>query len=183
MDALLEATAQVLIKDGWAKISTNRVAARAGTSIGTLYEYFPSKEALVTALIDRRADHLVQRTLETMDQAIANPEDNRVRVWLGKMIDALEEEAPLIRVATTEVPFFWEVPRVRELQRRLESIASARGREISRLSGREYSPEAMFLMTTIAKSTALQIATDRPAELDRERLIDEFAALIMKFLA
>ena len=56
VDALLDATAQVLIKDGYDGLSTNRVAAVAGVSVGSLYQYFPSKEALVAALLDRYSD-------------------------------------------------------------------------------------------------------------------------------
>jgi AcrR family transcriptional regulator len=47
VDALVEATARILVKEGFDKASTNRIAAVAGVSIGSLYQYFPSKEALV----------------------------------------------------------------------------------------------------------------------------------------
>jgi AcrR family transcriptional regulator len=52
VEALLEATARVLMKDGYDRASTNKIAAVAGVSIGSLYQYFPSKEALVAAVID-----------------------------------------------------------------------------------------------------------------------------------
>ena len=55
VDALLEATARVLMKEGYDRTSTNKIAAVAGVSIGSLYQYFPSKEALVAAVIDRHA--------------------------------------------------------------------------------------------------------------------------------
>jgi len=71
---------------------------------------------------------------------------------------------------------------MREMQRRLEGLLSARTAAISRHTGKAYSPEAVFLLATFAKSAALQIATDRPPELDRERLIDEFASMITKHL-
>lgn len=50
MKALIEATLQVLLREGYAKLTTTRVAERAGVSVGTLYQYFPDKRALVTAL-------------------------------------------------------------------------------------------------------------------------------------
>lgn len=50
MRALIEATLQVLLREGYAKLTTTRVAERAGVSVGTLYQYFPDKRALVTAL-------------------------------------------------------------------------------------------------------------------------------------
>src|SRR3954467_4230018 len=51
--ALVEATARILVTEGFDKASTNRIAEVAGVSIGSLYQYFPSKEALVLAVAER----------------------------------------------------------------------------------------------------------------------------------
>lgn len=53
-DALMEAAAQVIARYGLAGFNTNAVAARAGVSIGSLYQYFPNKDALMVALIQRQ---------------------------------------------------------------------------------------------------------------------------------
>jgi AcrR family transcriptional regulator len=53
VDSIIEAAAQLLAAGGLAAYTTNGVAARAGVSIGTLYQYFPNKDALMVALIDR----------------------------------------------------------------------------------------------------------------------------------
>ncbi|MGI4829132.1 MAG: TetR/AcrR family transcriptional regulator [Janthinobacterium lividum] len=54
--AILEATVQVLLKDGKAKLTTTRIAARAGVSVGTLYQYFPNKSSLLQALLKEHLD-------------------------------------------------------------------------------------------------------------------------------
>jgi AcrR family transcriptional regulator len=53
VDAILEATIQVLLKVGKERLTTTRVAARAGVSVGTLYQYFPNKAALLQAVLKR----------------------------------------------------------------------------------------------------------------------------------
>ncbi len=53
-DAIIEAAAHILSKDGLEGYNTNAVAERAGVSIGSLYQYFPNKDALMVALIDRQ---------------------------------------------------------------------------------------------------------------------------------
>src|SRR5229473_2510951 len=53
VETLLDATARVLTKAGYDRASTNRIAATAGVSVGSLYQYFPNKEALVAALVAR----------------------------------------------------------------------------------------------------------------------------------
>ena len=57
VEAILDAAAHVLVKDGFDGASTNRIADAAGVSIGSLYQYFPSKEALIAGISERnRAD-------------------------------------------------------------------------------------------------------------------------------
>jgi AcrR family transcriptional regulator len=57
VDAILEATIQVLLSVGKERLTTTRVALRAGVSVGTLYQYFPNKSALLQAVLKR---HLVE---------------------------------------------------------------------------------------------------------------------------
>ncbi len=66
--AILEATLQVLLEVGKERLTTTRVAARAGVSVGTLYQYFPNKSALLQAVL---RDHLegVARAVEAASQA------------------------------------------------------------------------------------------------------------------
>ena len=52
VDAILEATIQVLLDDGKERLTTTRVALRAGVSVGTLYQYFPNKSALLQAALE-----------------------------------------------------------------------------------------------------------------------------------
>jgi len=56
VESLLEATARVLMARGCSGTTTNHVARRAGVSVGSLYEYFPGKEALGAALVERHLE-------------------------------------------------------------------------------------------------------------------------------
>ncbi|WP_448097217.1 TetR/AcrR family transcriptional regulator [Luteibacter yeojuensis] len=53
MAAIFEATFQVLLSEGIARLTTTRVAQRAGVSVGTMYQYFPHKQALLYAVLDQ----------------------------------------------------------------------------------------------------------------------------------
>ena len=52
----MQATIQVLLKDGKSKLTTTRIAHRAGVSVGTLYQYFPNKTSLLRALLQQHLD-------------------------------------------------------------------------------------------------------------------------------
>lgn len=56
VNAILQATVQVLLKEGLAKLTTKRIAVRAGVSIGTLYQYFPNKSSLLHLLLRQQLD-------------------------------------------------------------------------------------------------------------------------------
>ena len=58
VDTILDATARVLIHAGFDGLTTNAVATKAGVSIGSLYQYFPNKEAMVSALIERHMNEM-----------------------------------------------------------------------------------------------------------------------------
>src|ERR1700753_2375960 len=60
VDAILDATLQVLLRAGRDALTTTRVAARAGVSVGTLYQYFPNKNALLQAVLRRHLDGVTE---------------------------------------------------------------------------------------------------------------------------
>jgi len=66
--AIMQATIQVLLKDGRVKLTTTRIAERAGVSVGTLYQYFPNKRSLLQALLKEHLDS-VALAVETACEA------------------------------------------------------------------------------------------------------------------
>ena len=60
VEAIFEAAIQVLLADGLAWLTTTRVAERAGVSVGTLYQYFPNKEALLFAILLRHFEEVAE---------------------------------------------------------------------------------------------------------------------------
>ena len=87
--AVLEAAAQVLLHEGYAAATTNRIAARAGVSIGTLYQYFGDKEAVFAALIEREVA-IAGPVFEAMH---IDPEQ-RLEDSLARLLNALRRAQP-----------------------------------------------------------------------------------------
>lgn len=75
-EAILEATARILESRGRAALTTNEIARRAGVSIGSLYQYFPNKQAILATLIrDKRAELLAQMQAALEEMAAQPPEE------------------------------------------------------------------------------------------------------------
>lgn len=93
VDAILEATIQVLLSDGKEQLTTTRVASRAGVSVGTLYQYYPNKSALLQGALKRHLDDVtgaVERVcLEQRGKSLSEMGTALVNAFLAaKMRDA-----------------------------------------------------------------------------------------------
>ena len=104
MDALVEATARILVREGFDKASTNRIAEVAGVSVGSLYQYFPSKEALVAAVIDRHNQEITQTVRSELAEAMSQPVEKAVRKLVAVAVKAHRVDPRLHRVLAEQIP-------------------------------------------------------------------------------
>jgi AcrR family transcriptional regulator len=87
IDAILDATFQLLEADGVDKLTTNHIAERAGVSIGTLYQYFGGKQDILAAVAQRRAAAVRDSIAEMV---IARPELGSVRTIVRALMNGVE---------------------------------------------------------------------------------------------
>ena len=104
VDALIEATARILVREGFDAVSTNRIAEQAGVSVGSLYQYFPGKEALVAAVIDRHHRELMQVVRGALAEVASDPIEEAVRKLVAVAIKAHRVDPKLHRVLTEQIP-------------------------------------------------------------------------------
>jgi len=88
VECILDATARVLCSTGYDRASTNRVAMAAGVSVGSLYQYFPSKEALVAALVERHVEQMTSLVTGKLAEVSTAPLDVAVRTMIDSMFAA-----------------------------------------------------------------------------------------------
>ena len=100
VNAILEATLQVLLSVGKERLTTTKVAARAGVSVGTLYQYFPNKSALLQAALKR---HMSEVT-ETIARVCKEQSGRTLREMATALITAFLEAK--IRDAKTSVALY-----------------------------------------------------------------------------
>ncbi len=185
VDALLEATARVLVKEGYDGASTNRIAEVAGVSIGSLYQYFPSKEALVAAVIDRHTAEVSQITRNALVKVAARPIEVAAREFVSIAIDAHRVNPKLHGVLSEQIPRIGRLQNVEATQR--EAYALVRGYlEAHRDEIDVADPDlAAFVVVTVVEALTHAAVLRRPDILtDAKALqfVDDVTRLVVRYL-
>lgn len=110
VEAILEATARVLAERGYAGTNTNVVAERAGVSVGSVYQYFPNKDSLITALHERHGAQMYAAIAAVLAAERPDGLQGHVRAMVRALLAAHRVAPELHRVLEREFPFF-DAPR------------------------------------------------------------------------
>lgn len=182
VDSILDATTRVLIKHGFDSLTTNAVASAAGCSIGSLYQYFPNKEALVSALIDRHMEQMNAAILAELTRVAKLPMAEAARAVIELTIRAHAIDPQLHRVLTEQVPRIGKLARLREVDeichRMVAGLLAARRDEIAI---RDPDLSTFILISTI-ESIVHRAALLYPQRLRDPRLVDEATLLVTRYL-
>lgn len=137
VETIVEATTRILAGAGWDAVNTNAIAKRAGVSVGSVYEYFANKQAVLDLIVDRhltRAEDLIRGSASLVG---ASPQPEKVvQALVAGFIVLHREDPPLHRALASTVPLSI---------RQRERIDALRGRTVAlvtaALAGRVDRPE------------------------------------------
>ncbi len=182
--AILEAAAQLIAEDGYDATSTNRIAARAGVSIGSLYQYFPNKEAILVGLLEqhqRAVRPVIERSIETLrDPAI--PLETALRDLFRCLVEAHSDSPRLNRALIEEVPRPPDVRRRERAENRsyVEQVAHLLARRSATRIGADPAAAHVFVHTITALSR--WIVHEPPGGIDRDALIHQAVAMLAAYV-
>jgi len=183
--ALIEATARILVREGFEKASTNRIAREAGVSIGSLYQYYPSKEALVAAVIDRHNQQRMQVVRDALAEVAALPVEKAVRRLVAIAIEAHRIDPKLHRVLTEQIPRTGRLKNVETFSRETYALVQAY-LEAHRHELRAVDPElAAFVCATSIEALTHAMVLHRSDTLSDKAaatLVDEATHLLVRYL-
>ena len=183
VEAILTATARILVRDGFERASTNRIAEEAGVSVGSLYQYFPNKESLVAALMERHVDEMHVILKDELSRVWSLPLRRAVRELVELMIRAHAVEPKLHRVFAEQVPRVGRLAHMAGLERRLEKMT----RTILEGMNERVRPQnldvAAFIVTQTVDALTHAAVLYRPDKLASEEFVDEVVELVVRYLA
>jgi AcrR family transcriptional regulator len=181
VSAILEATAHILAESGYEPLTTNHVAQKAGVSIGSLYQYFPSKEALVGELMDRHCDRMNALFGEVFLKSRRQAPRELTRAIVGAIYRAKRENPALSRVLREQLP---RMGRLRRLEESLEQITEVVANYLEQHAHllRVGDPRrAAFYAVEIGESLTMASVIKRPDD-DPDTVIDEISEIVVRYV-
>jgi AcrR family transcriptional regulator len=179
-DAVLDAAEALIAEDGIVRLTTNRVATRAGVSIGSLYQYFPNKESILAELVRR----MERSTLELIDQALMLTESESLERTAAAIVDVLLGDnlgrVPTRAALRRAVPVEWCEPTSAEVDAQVR-VALAK-RFADRADIRQ-GPLAMIWVIAHAVELVVESAVlHAPAMLHADDFRQELIELVVRYL-
>jgi len=180
--AILEATIRVLEQEGAEAATTSRIAEVAGVSVGTLYQYFANRDAIVDALQERefeRASEMLQRTLGSAD---FTSERQLARAVISGLLELYRAAPALHRLFVLDGLRITPAERVRAFDlRSIEILRSFLSVTPWPVASRNPAVTAFILYQSV-RATMLAYMLEAPPSISDVVLVDELTDLVLCYL-
>lgn len=181
VELILEAAVQLLESEGMAGLTTNAVAARAGVSIGTLYQYFADKHALLDALVGRELGAMADKVVHSLQDAPATVPGERIRKVVRAVVGAYggrgNAHRQLMLHALTHSPGRNLSP----LYERVIALFTTEGVDAPGTGARKLTPAQAFVLTHAVGGVLRMVTVSRETPPLRE-VEDALVQLILAYL-
>lgn len=181
VDALLQATAQLLEEAGYARLTTNHVARRAGVSIGSLYQYFPSKEALCHALAERHFERHAQHYLDQLEALASAPVEAQVREMVRLNFALAREDAGVASGLYAELSRIGGMDPLQRMREAICGALEARYRALPPPWNRDNPEQIAFIITATCSALVGETVLRRRHWLNDEAYIEQATQLVLGY--
>ena len=186
IEVIIEATAQILQREGRAALNTNHIAERAGISIGTLYQYFNDKHAILMEIARREIERDRNAVAQAIMQSLADGESDIVRISVRALIVSQKKQTKVRRAALDALAAEGLGHFLEESSSAFQQIISLiTSRQEQLFKGRARRPsEARMFVISRAVTGAIRAAVVEDAPLlDSPEFEDELVQLVRSFFA
>ncbi len=182
VERILDAGQEVLTRHGYDGASTNRIAAAAGISPGSLYQYFPNKDAIAVAVIDRYSDWLSATVAASVTERLDQPAPIYVRNSIAALLDALDVHPEFLRAVTEHIPRLGSGSKLIAFEQRIGELTQAYlTLNRNRLRDQVAFDTAAWLLVRMVEHLTVRYVLDQPA-ISRDDFLDEVTAMALSYL-
>lgn len=190
VEAILEATTRILTEEGYDKANTNRIAERAGISIGSLYQYFPNKESLMAALMEQHSNEIAELVQSKLKDLFNAPPEIAIPELVKAVIAAHAINPRLHQVLNEEIP---RSERLQQMQKADERITEMLRAYLTRWSNSSYErlrqrlhPQniemTVFILSRTVESLCHSAVIEHPSFVSDSQFEQEVSNLLLLYL-
>lgn len=182
VEAILEATTHILTEEGYDKANTNRIAERAGISIGSLYQYFPNKESLMAALMDQHSNEIAELVESKLNHLFNTPLETAIPELVKAVIAAHAINPRLHQVLNEEIP---RSERLQQMQKADERIAELLRAYLTRWSDCIHPQNlemTVFILSRTVESLCHSAVIEHPDFVSNSQFEQEVSNLLLSYL-
>lgn len=183
VEAIVKATTQVLLKEGYEACTTNRVAEAAGVSIGSVYQYFPNKEALVVAVLERYQGELRDAMVVRLAELATADLETAVRGMVAAMLEVPRLQPRLHRVLLEQVPRIGALKRLHELHGEYAPLVEAWLEAHRGELGVTNPGVAAWVLIAAVEGVVARVMLERPGWIELGILQEQLTRLVLNYLA
>ncbi|MGW4528093.1 TetR/AcrR family transcriptional regulator [Amycolatopsis sp. NPDC004378] len=178
---ILTAAAHVFGEHGYAAGTTNRIAERAGISIGSLYQYFPNKDAILAELLVRHLDNGAAIAERVQREELPGPIEEIFRRFVRGAIESHLDEPRLLRVLLEQAPKSTDVlEKVELLKKRLVAYLRDLLDDHPEVRVADTETAARLIVTTVELVVHQLVADHEPV--DFGKLENELVAMVTRYV-
>lgn len=179
VERIIDGATRVLTEGGYQQASTNRIAAEAGVSPGSVYQYFTDKDEIVAAVIGRVVDGFGESVSPALRLAASQPPAQATRTVLEAVLGHLEPRAKLLDAFVDRVPADHYPEAFAGLRRRVSDITfqllaghrdALRHQDLERMT---------WLAVTITQNLTVRYVLDQPP-IARDDFLDDLTAIVLR---
>lgn len=171
VEAIFDATIQVLLRDGARGLTTTRVAERAGVSVGTMYQYFPQKHALLYALNERYLSALADRIEAACASQYGAPIEKMVEMLVTTYWRSKIEQRDVTRALYRSIAELDKEPLIATFAQRVETITAAMLSSAADVSFADL-PTVVFMLLSMMFGTVRNVF-ERELDAAKEEIVYE----------
>ena len=181
VDAILEAAAQILQSDGEERLNTNRIAERAGFSIGTLYQYFADKEAIVAALAERERDKVLASIVKALHTIDSGDFEGVVREIVRTLVGSFAKRRRARKIILMTMLKRWQFTPEKQGTSVIEQMMVNAGGRGHNTGARPMTPTAAFVLTRAFMGAIRAAVLENSPYLETKEFEDELVHLVLQF--
>jgi len=181
VEVIFEATARILQKEGPAALNTNAIAEKAGISIGTLYQYFANKDAILVAMARREVANDEVAVIKAISEAGQGSDIDPVRLALRALITAFSKRRVARRVSFEAL---FSQGLANELAKSVQKVAQLVGERSDRLlpaRTRPVTPTSLFIVTRAISGIMRAALQEESPFLGTPEFEDELVHLVQAY--